>query len=354
MTWGVCRSVSYLFAFSYCSWGSQGKNTEVVCHSLLQWTTFCQTSPLWLFHLGWLYTAWLTVSLSYTKLWSMWSVWLVFYDCGFHSVCPLMKIVGCESFLIGGTGCGENWILLWWARTSSVNLYSNCLLMCGAVFPPCSLAWGQTMIGVHCWYMPPLKMPVCLLWGHRFFLLGPGVHKVLLCLPRVYFSSSIIKSHWPSKSDLLGVLSPFSGSTGCGLWKSVWALELLQQCNNFFGIIVLQFVGHLLSGSAVELMTVFFKNTYAICCISQVCCSQSTCPRSRPLWPMPLQETLTHSKAGLAQALLEVTAPSPVFWCTQGFVFTLQMYLEIEIKIFKTRICVFSWKSQKLHISPWI
>ena len=24
--------------FSYCSWGSQGKNTEVVCHSLLQWT----------------------------------------------------------------------------------------------------------------------------------------------------------------------------------------------------------------------------------------------------------------------------------------------------------------------------
>ena len=32
--------MSYLFAFSYCSWGSQGKNTEVVCHSLLQWTTF--------------------------------------------------------------------------------------------------------------------------------------------------------------------------------------------------------------------------------------------------------------------------------------------------------------------------
>ena len=28
--------------FSYCSWGSQGQNTEVVCHSLLQWTTFCQ------------------------------------------------------------------------------------------------------------------------------------------------------------------------------------------------------------------------------------------------------------------------------------------------------------------------
>ena len=43
LTWGVPLSVSYNFAFSYCSWGSQGKNTEVVCHSFLQWTTFCQS-----------------------------------------------------------------------------------------------------------------------------------------------------------------------------------------------------------------------------------------------------------------------------------------------------------------------
>ena len=34
-TWGVHLSVSYLFAFSYCSWGSQGKTTKVVCNSLL-------------------------------------------------------------------------------------------------------------------------------------------------------------------------------------------------------------------------------------------------------------------------------------------------------------------------------
>ena len=26
--------MSYVFAFSYCSWGSQDKNTEVVCNSL--------------------------------------------------------------------------------------------------------------------------------------------------------------------------------------------------------------------------------------------------------------------------------------------------------------------------------
>ena len=37
----ACELHSYCFTFSYCSWGSQGKNTKVVCHSILQWTTFC-------------------------------------------------------------------------------------------------------------------------------------------------------------------------------------------------------------------------------------------------------------------------------------------------------------------------
>ena len=50
---------------------SQGKNTEVVCHSLLHWTTFCQNSPPWPTHLGWPYLAWLIVSLSKKRLWSM-------------------------------------------------------------------------------------------------------------------------------------------------------------------------------------------------------------------------------------------------------------------------------------------
>ena len=34
MTLGIPLLVSYHFAFSYCSWSSQGKNTEVTCHSL--------------------------------------------------------------------------------------------------------------------------------------------------------------------------------------------------------------------------------------------------------------------------------------------------------------------------------
>ena len=64
MNLGSSLSVPYLFAFSCCLWGSQGKNTEVVCHSLLQWTTFCQNSLSWPICLGWPYMARLIVSLS--------------------------------------------------------------------------------------------------------------------------------------------------------------------------------------------------------------------------------------------------------------------------------------------------
>ena len=39
----LCLGLSYLFAFSHCTWGSQGRNAEVVCNSLFQWTVFCQT-----------------------------------------------------------------------------------------------------------------------------------------------------------------------------------------------------------------------------------------------------------------------------------------------------------------------
>ena len=61
---------------------------------------------------------------------------------------------------MGETGCWENWVLLWWARPCSVNLWSNFLLMDGAVFPHHSLAWDQTIVGL--WW-PPTKglMPAC-------------------------------------------------------------------------------------------------------------------------------------------------------------------------------------------------
>ena len=89
------------------------------------------------------------------------------------------------------------------------------------------------------------------------------------------------------------------------LGNLLWALELLQQCENFFDITVFQFVGCLLSGSMVGLT----------CYPSQVCFSQSSCPRSRPL--------LTCSSAGDTQTLKgrsgSVSCGVPGSWCTQGF-----------------------------------
>ena len=87
LTWGVHLSVSYLFAFSYCSWGSQGKNTEVVCHSLLQWTTFCQTSPPWPVCLGWPHMAWLSF-IELDKAVVHVSYWLGFHECSFSLSAP--------------------------------------------------------------------------------------------------------------------------------------------------------------------------------------------------------------------------------------------------------------------------
>ena len=80
---------TYHFSFSYCSWGYQGKNTEVICHSILQWTTFCQTSQPWPDHLGWPHTAWLSfieldkAVVRVIRLASCLWLW-------FQSVCPLM------------------------------------------------------------------------------------------------------------------------------------------------------------------------------------------------------------------------------------------------------------------------
>ena len=57
-----------------------------------------------------------------------------------------------------------------------------------------------------------------LLWDHCSFLLGPGVHKILFVPSKSLFpqscGSSVIKYCWPSKSNSLGILSPYVGSPG--------------------------------------------------------------------------------------------------------------------------------------------
>ena len=96
------------------------------------------------------------------------------------------------------------------------------------------------------------------------------------------------------------------------LGNLLWALELLQQCENFLVIIVLQFVGCLRLSSAT-------------CRASQVC-SQSPCPCGRLLLTLASTGD-AHTQAGLAQSLVGVTAPSPLFLCAQGFVCTLSASL---------------------------
>ena len=92
----------------------------------------------------------------------------------------------------------------------------------------------------------------------------------------------------------------------------LWSLKLLQQCKNFFGIIVLQFVDHPPRGSVVGLMVPSFKRTHTSYFGSQDCCYQCPCPCSRPL--------LTHASTGGLQTLTDrsdsllwggVTAPFP-------------------------------------------
>ena len=131
---------------------------------------------------------------------------------------------------------------------------------------------------------------------------------------------SVVKYHWPSKLNSLG------GSQS--LWRIprlgnlLWALEHLQQYENFFGIIALQSVGRLLSGSTVGLMVTSSKRAYATCCMKQVCFSQSPCSCSRPL--------LTHASTGDTQTLIGRSGSVCVgsgSWCTQGFVCALRTSL---------------------------
>ena len=102
---GSSSFVSYHFAFSCCSWGSQGKNTEVVCHCLLQWTTFCQTSPPWPVRLGWPHTTWLSFT-ELDKAVVLWSDWPVSCDYGFSVSalwCPLTTPTVLLGFLLPRT-----------------------------------------------------------------------------------------------------------------------------------------------------------------------------------------------------------------------------------------------------------
>ena len=137
-----------------------------------------------------------------------------------------------------------------------------------------------------CWPIPLPETP-----GHsqaslRTLLLSPGSWCTQgLCVPSKslfpqFCGSSIIKSHWPPKSNSTGfsvpLLDPQVGKFVVGprtfltVWEFLWY--------NFFAL-----VGHLLGSAMVGLMVTSSKRAYATLCVTQVCCKQGPCPHGRPL-----------------------------------------------------------------------
>ena len=83
------------------------------------------------------------------------------------------------------------------------------------------LTLKQATVDPHlCWKLLDTHRQVwlSLLWGHCSFLLGPGSYKVLFVPCENLFAqsceSSVIKYHWPPKSNSLWVLSAIAGSPG--------------------------------------------------------------------------------------------------------------------------------------------
>ena len=117
---------------------------------------------------------------------------------------------------------------------------------------------------------------VSLLWGHCSFLLGPGAHKVLFVPSKLLFPpscvSSVIKSHWPPKSNSLEVLSPFARFPGweicCGSRTFLAVQEFIwYNCSAVCG----SSAWKLYDGINGELLQDGL-------CHNQDCCSQSPCP----------------------------------------------------------------------------
>ena len=159
-------------------------------------------------------------------------------------------------------------------------------------------------------------------WGHMFLSPGSWCPR-RNCFPSLWkFCHQIplaFKVKFPGSSQSLCQIPRLENLLG--------ALELLQQYKNFFGIIFLQFVSYLFRGSAVELTVTSSKRMYAICHVSQVCCSQSPCLCSRPLLTHATTGDTQTSKASQAQCFFEVPAPFPGSWCTWDFVCTLWVSL---------------------------
>ena len=184
-----------------------------------------------------------------------------------------------------------------------------------AVFPPCGLTWDKTMVGImkrmtasfknssastatssatnpaagHHQPTPPLKTT-----EHSQASLGQSLVGSQLLSPGSWCAQVFVCAHQESVSPVLckfcnqiplAYKFKFPGGSQflcqtCKLGNILWVIEF---CKNLSGIIVLQLMGHLLGGSMVGLMETSSNRAYVTCCVTQVWCTQSPCPWSRPL-----------------------------------------------------------------------
>ena len=130
----------------------------MVCSSLLQGTTFFQTSPPWPVRLRWPHTAWLSFT-ELDKTVVLWSDWLVFCDYGFSVSalwCPLATPTILLGFLLPWTWGISSWLL---QQSAAAAPYLG-----RGVFPHCHHSWterGVAPLG------PPAAAQLPLLGGVR-------------------------------------------------------------------------------------------------------------------------------------------------------------------------------------------
>ena len=153
----------------------------------------------------------------------MWSVWSVFCNCDFHSVCPLMdkdkRLVEAswwKRLIVGESGsCSDrrghaqyifNSIFYWWVGLCSLSVVclrpnygrgnsGNASLLQKDFWPHCCIQFPNPAAD-HCWPTPLPETPelsqaslVQSFVGTLLLSLGPGVHRFCLCPPRVSFPS---------------------------------------------------------------------------------------------------------------------------------------------------------------------
>ena len=220
----------------------------------------------------------------------MWSDWLVFCDCGFQSVCPLMekdkrlwKLPDGIDWLRGKLGL----VLMGGAMLNKSSIQFS--IDAWSCVPSLLFTWGQTMVEV-------MK------------IMATSFKSFHACTITLSDTNPAAGHHWPTPlletpgyswaslgQPLVGslLLSPGSWCTGsvCALQESVSPV-LCKSWQLYGGV-----NGNLLQEGL---------------CHTQVCCTQSPCPCSSPLL------TCTSTGDTQTQFCLSLCGVSGS-WCTEGF-----------------------------------